>query len=80
MSRLDTDRQKELEPKRLEFAKNVIEKLGYSITHIDGTKLKFEYNGSEVTFFAYSGWASGKTIKDCRGISNLVNQIKNVPT
>jgi hypothetical protein len=39
MSRLDLDRHIELEPKRLAFAKQVIEHLGYSI--IQETKRTF---------------------------------------
>lgn len=75
MSRLDTDRQKELEPKRMEFAVNVIKHLGYEITYQDTTKVQFTFNGETVTLFAYSGWHTGKSITDGRGIEKLIKQI-----
>jgi len=76
MARLDTDRQKELEPNRIEFAKAEITKLGYAITYEDGTKIQFEFKGKAVTLFPYSGWHTGSTIQDGRGIHKLIKQIK----
>lgn len=35
MARLDIDRQKELEPKRMQYARNQITALGYYVTEID---------------------------------------------
>lgn len=76
MARLDIERQKELEPKRMEYARNKIAGFGYSILEETETTLKFEFNGSVVTLFPYSGWHTGKTIKDGRGIEKLIRQIK----
>ena len=74
--RLDTDRQKELEPKRMQYARNQITALGYEITEENATALKFEFKGSTVTLFPYSGWHTGKTIQDGRGIGKLLKQIQ----
>jgi hypothetical protein len=74
--RLDQERQKKEEPKRMEFAKKEIERLGYAITYQDATRLEFVYADAVIKFFPYSGWHSGKTIKDGRGIHNLLKQIK----
>lgn len=74
--RLDTDKQKKLEPKRIQYAIEQIEKLGYQITFRNETTIKFKFKNSEVTLYPYSGWHSGKTIKDGRGIENLLKQIK----
>lgn len=74
--RLNQDRVKELQPKRMEFAKNEIEKLGYTVSQIDDTELRFLFNGSEIKVFPYSGWFQGKKIKAGRGINKLLNQIK----
>lgn len=74
--RLDTDRQKELEPERMSFAKREIEKLGYEITFESKTELHFMFKGAAITLFPYSGWHTGKTIKDGRGIAKLLKQIK----
>lgn len=75
MARLDTERQKELEPKRLELAKSEIEKLGYNVSSNGKNLLTFMFKGSIVEYWAYSGWHSGKNIKSGRGLVNLLNQI-----
>lgn len=75
-NRLDTDRQKVLEPKRIEFAVEQLEKAGIVIDLVDETKIKFKWKGNWVTFFPYSGWHSGKSIIDGRGIENLLKQLK----
>jgi len=46
MARLDIERQKELEPKRMEYARNQITALGYEITEENATALKFVFKGS----------------------------------
>ena len=74
--RLDSDRQKELEPKRIQFAKEAIDEVGYRITYEDKTKIQFQFKGEIVTLFPYSGWHTGKSIVDGRGIEKLLEQIK----
>ncbi len=76
MPRLDIERQMELEPKRMQYAKEQITALGYTIDKETTTSLTFQYKGFPVTIFPYSGWHSGKTIKDGRGIDNLLKQIE----
>lgn len=76
MARLNTERQKELEPKRLEYAKNKITSLGFPLTYEDSTRLEFVFKGETVKLFPYSGWFTGKSIKDGRGIINLIEQIE----
>lgn len=75
MGRLDKDRQAELEPKRVSFAKNAIIDLGYLITYEDATRIEFYFKGSRVMVWPYSGWFSGATVKDGRGIKKLLEQI-----
>lgn len=76
MARLNIERQKQLEPIRIEYAVERIKLLGYDIVYQDDKSIKFMYKGHIVTFFPYSGWATGKTIRDCRGLSKLLKQIK----
>lgn len=80
MSRLNIERQKELEPERMQYAKNKLNELMFEITseiNIDNKKyLEFVYKGEVVRFYPYSGWATGKSIKDGRGLQNLLNQLK----
>lgn len=76
MSRLNTERQNKLEPIRMRIAINEIQKLGLQIINCTDKIIEFEYKGQPVKYFPYSGWATGKTIKDGRGLMNLINQLK----
>ena len=75
MSRLNIERQKELEPKRITYAKKQIEALGFEVTESE-TELRFVYKENTIKFFPYSGWHSGKGIIDGRGLDNLLKQLK----
>jgi len=79
-NRLDKERQKDLEPKRVEFALGELRKLGLEITYNDGTRIDFIFKEKKVQFYPYSGWHTGKTIKDGRGWQNLYNQLIAVET
>lgn len=76
MARLNTERQNKLEPIRMRIAINEIQRLGLRITNSSDKMIEFEYKGHIVKYFPYSGWATGKTIKDGRGLENLINQLK----
>lgn len=75
MGRLDTERQKQLEPERMNYARNQLTALGYPVTEINAKTLQFTFRGSLVTLYPYSGWFTGRTVKDGRGINNLLKQI-----
>ena len=75
-NRQDKEREAELQPKRMEVAKDALLKLGFWIEYRDETKLMFTYKGQQVVFYPYSGWHTGKSIKDGRGLQNLLNQLK----
>lgn len=77
MARLDQERQKELAPKRMTFAKCELQKIGIELTFESDTELRFIHKNHEVKFFPYTGWHTGKTIKDGRGINELMKQLKN---
>lgn len=76
MSRLNTERQNKLEPIRMRTAINEIQRLGLKITNCTDKMIEFEYKGHSIKYFPYSGWATGKTIKDGRGLDNLLKQLK----
>lgn len=76
MSRLNKERQLELEPKRMQYAMNVLTKMGFKPEVIGDTKIQFEFKGSPVSLYPYSGWHTGKTITDGRGIELLLKQLK----
>lgn len=74
--RLNSGRQEKVEPKRMQYAKDKITELGFEITFESACELNFVFKSEKVKFFPYSGWHSGKTIKDGRGINELLKQIK----
>lgn len=76
MSRLDKQREAEQTPMRYEFAKQELSKLGVNITFDSKKEIRFIHKGSEVRLFIYTGWHTGKTINDGRGINNLLSQLK----
>lgn len=53
-----------------------ITNLGLKITSITQKMIEFEFKGHTVRFYPYSGWATGKSIKDGRGLNNLIKQLK----
>lgn len=76
MGRLDTDRQKKLEPIRIKNAVKKIEALGYEIDSTTITSICFKYKGKGILFYPYSGWHTGASIKDGRGLKKLLKQIR----
>lgn len=75
MARLDQERVDKLQPKRMSFCKRRLEELGFTVEQLGEAQLKFEFNGSPVSFWPYSGWFSGKTVKDNRGFKNLLKEL-----
>lgn len=76
-NRLDKDREAELQPKRMEYACERLSALGFKYI-ADNTKICFQYNGHQVTFYPYSGWHTGKSIIDGRGLNRLLSQLKTI--
>lgn len=77
MARLNKRRQEELEPKRFQNAWESILAYGYSVNCVNDPKvIEFTFKGENVKFYPYTGWATGKSIKDGRGLQNLLKQIK----
>jgi hypothetical protein len=77
MARLDKEKQLNLEPKRINFAKSKILELGFKIVFEDKTRVDFIFKNEIVHFYPYSGWHTGKSITDGRGINNLLKQLKH---
>lgn len=75
-NRLDQEREEKLQPQRIKSCKVKLEQLGFEVTENGNTELQFVFNGSLVKFWPYSGWHTGKSIKDGRGFSNLLRQLK----
>ena len=75
--RLNEERQRILGPTRYERTLKEIESLGYICYPMTNKSFRFMHlDDCWITYYPYSGWATGKTIKDGRGFKNLYNQIK----
>ena len=69
--RLDQLREETETPKRFDYAKEKLGELGFEVEYED-----IEYKGNTIKLWPYSGWFSGKGIKDGRGIDNLLSQLE----
>ena len=78
MPRLNQERQSRLEPTRMATAKEAIEKLGFEVREAGDTQLVFSHKGNTIRYFPYSGWATGWSIKDGRGLKSLLKQLKTL--
>jgi hypothetical protein len=75
--RLDIEKQNRLEPERMDYAIGQLHSKGILSVFISKPNcIEFEFKGEKVKFFPYSGWHTGKSIKDGRGIDNLLKQLK----
>ena len=70
------ERREHRQPSRMEFAISAIERLGYKVKKVDSATIMFEFRGEVIRVYPYTGWFTGKTVNDGRGIKNLLKQIK----
>ena len=75
-NRLNKEREQSIQPERMEYAKKKLEELGYEVSFVGKATITFKFKKETVHFFPYSGWHAGKTIKDGRGLQNLLKQLK----
>ncbi len=75
--RIDQEKQAKFEPLRMAFAKKTLIGLGFEIIDETDKRLCFMFKGEKITIYPYSGWYSGKSVQDGRGIVNLINQLKS---
>lgn len=76
MPRLDKEKQKRLEPQRMAFAIKKLSELNIKTNQVSEHELQFIHKNETVHLFPFSGWHSGKSIVDGRGIYKLLNQLK----
>lgn len=69
------ERQGELQPGRIEYAKTKLTEKGFEVEQTAPTTLRIIY-GSPVLIYPYTGWFTGKTVKDGRGIHKLLKQLQ----
>ncbi len=72
--------QKEfLQRKRMEVAVVAFKVMGIDFIVNNSSTIEIDFEGSVVLFLPYTGWHSGKSIKDGHGIKNLIKQIYDNP-
>ena len=75
-NRQNQERESELQPKRMLYALTKIGKLKtVSDIQVSKTLIEFTFKDHIVRFYPYSGWHTGKSIIDGRGIDNLLKQL-----
>lgn len=75
-NRLDQEAEERLQPIRMKTCKEKLESIGFEVSSDECTKLTFQFKGSTIQFWPYSGWHTGKTIKDGRGFGKLLKQLE----
>lgn len=74
-NRLNQEREAKLQPKRMKYVMQELKKMNMNPIKMSDNSIQFLFKGSIVDFYPYSGWATGKTIKDGRGWNNLKDQL-----
>lgn len=70
------EHRKPIEDRRMLNDKAVLQKRGYEVEVDTANKcLVFEHNGNKIKLYPYTGWFTGKGIKDGRGMKNLLKQL-----
>lgn len=65
------------EAERAVYAANKLTDMGFVVTWDSSHKcLEFRYKDARVRFYPYKGWFTGKTVKDGRGLQNLIKQLQ----
>lgn len=72
-------KRRELLPERMAHAKKRIAMAGYAFTCPDDMSISFMYKCCPVRFYPYTGWFTGKSVKDGRGLQNLLDQVGKKP-
>ena len=73
--KLDQERQKSQEPKRMAYAKKRLTDLNIKIIFETENRIDFLFKDKKCSIFPYSGWHTGQSIKDGRGIEKLIEQL-----
>jgi hypothetical protein len=83
-NRLDRDLEEKLRRAKYAFTKlaelglnpNIGPNADVPPNFANAVAITFTWKGHPVKLYPYSGWHTGKTIKDGRGIENLLKQLK----
>ena len=78
MARLENARKSKLQLPRMQYAINELESRGYLVKKVSEAEITFFHNNEQIRYFPYSGWATGNTINDGRGLQLLLSQLNPV--
>lgn len=76
LKELRKERRANKEGGRIDYAIKQITGIGYAVAMEGNNAISFTFKGERVMVYPYTGWFTGKTVKDRRGINNLLKQIK----
>ena len=68
--------KKQIQPERMNIALFELAFINVDVVFQNESEIHFMHKGSLIKYFPYTGWATGKTINDGRGLQTLLNQIK----
>jgi hypothetical protein len=80
MSVVNPEKRIVLQPQRMAYCVEQVSSLGFEIFDQNENSFCFEYKNQKIQMFPFTGWHTGKSIKDGRGIENLLKQIKPTTT
>lgn len=70
------ERRQQKEAGRINYAKRKLEERKIVYIYNKNIKtLEFAYKGCVIRYYPYTGWFSGRSVKDGRGLENLLKQI-----
>lgn len=75
ISKAMKDRRNAYKEERMIHAIKRISREGYTVRQVDDLTLLFMFHAEPVRFYPYTGWATGKSIEDGRGLQRLIDQI-----
>ena len=63
------------QPERMRHARKKLLAAGFTFIEETDNMLVFLFRAEKVRFYPYTGWATGKSITDGRGLENLLKQL-----
>jgi len=61
---------------RGDFVVKSIRALGLRVMYRDSYQIQFVYQNQRINHWIETAWSTGKGIQDCRGLENLLMQLK----
>jgi len=77
LKELRKERRANKEGSRMDFAIKQLTGLGHKVTMETNNAISIIFKGERVMVYPYTGWFTGKSVKDGRGIKNLLKRISN---